>query len=283
MYTCVEIKWKTPSDEKAEIIIALLGELPFDTFENTSKSINAYMPSKFFDATITDELNILKNHYDFKFITHSIPFTNWNAEWEKNYEPVIVGNFVGVRADFHVPILNIEHEIIINPRMAFGTGHHATTFSVMEMMQSIDFKNKTVLDFGCGSGILAILAEKLGAKFCYAIDNDENCIENTIENAEINHCKNIKTCRAAMPGGSNSEDIKHGGSKKFDIIIANINRNVLMSTMQNMASLLSKNGQLIISGFYNADEKLLINCAQENKLHVNSVKQKDGWSCILLS
>ncbi len=274
MYTRVEIFWKTPSDEKAEIIMALLGELPFDTFENTSKSVDAYIPSHLFSDEVAHELNRLKIEFGFNYKTHSIAYTNWNAEWEKNYEPVIVSDFVAVRADFHAAISGVEHEIVINPKMAFGTGHHATTFSVMEMMRELDFKDKTVFDFGCGSGVLAILAEKLGANYCFAIDYDANCIENTIENAQINNCKTLKAELAL---------IENTDSTKFDIIIANINRNVLTVSMPKLADRLKKDGLLIMSGFYNGDEELLITTAMENKLHLKSVKQKDGWSCLLLS
>ena len=273
-YTRIEIEWKTPSDEKAEIIIALLSELPFDTFENTSYSVNAYIPTNAFTIEVTSELNALKTQLDFNFNTHKIAYTNWNVEWEKNYAPIVVDDFVAVRADFHAPILNVKHEIIINPRMAFGTGHHATTFMVMQTMLDMEFKNKTVLDFGCGSGILAILAEKLGADFCYAIDNDSNCIENTIDNVLINHCSKIKT---------ELTSIENTALTKFDIIIANINRNILTATMSDISNRLHKKGQLIVSGFLNSDEQILINCAQENKLHLKSVKQKEGWSCLLLS
>lgn len=273
-YTHIKIDWKTPSDEKAEIIMALLGELPFDTFENTSSSVDAYMPTKFFNQEVVEELNALKNQFNFNYSEHTIAYTNWNVEWEKNYAPVVVDNFVAVRADFHAPIANVEYEIIINPRMAFGTGHHATTFMVMQTMREIDFKNKSVFDFGCGSGILAILAEKLGADYCYAIDNDTNCIENTIDNVLINQCQKIKTGLASM---ENTE------LTKFDIIIANINRNVLTATMLDISKRLHQKGQLVISGFLNSDEQLLINCARENKLHLKSVKQKEGWSCLLLS
>jgi len=273
-YTRIEINWKTPSDEKAEIIMALLGELPYDTFENTSHSVDAYIPSHLFTKEVLNELNALKNNLDFNFQIHTIAYTNWNVEWEKNYAPVVVDDFVAVRADFHEPILNVEHEIIINPRMAFGTGHHATTFMVMQTMREMDFRNKTVFDFGCGSGILTILAEKLGAKYCNAVDNDTNCIENTIDNVLINHCKIIKTELAS---------IENTDFTKFDIIIANINRNILTTTMSDISNRLNLQGQLIISGFLNSDEQILINCALENKLHLKSVKQKEGWSCLLFN
>jgi ribosomal protein L11 methyltransferase len=205
---------------------------------------------------------------EFTFNITSIPEQNWNAVWESNFEPVVVDDFCAVRADFHQPIKNVQHEIIITPKMSFGTGHHATTYMMIEQMSNIDFTKKRVFDFGTGTGILAILAQKLGAASITASDNDEWSIENAEENFQKNDVHSIILYRSsAIPKDS------------FDIILANINRNVLSEYASALVNILSPNGVLLVSGILKEDEKIIV--AAFNILQPIKVQQNKNWVSIL--
>jgi ribosomal protein L11 methyltransferase len=205
---------------------------------------------------------------EFTFNITSIPEQNWNAVWESNFEPVVVDDFCAIRADFHQPIKNVQHEIIITPKMSFGTGHHATTYMMIEQMSNINFTKKRVFDFGTGTGILAILAQKLGAASITAIDNDEWSIENAKENFQKNDVHSITLYRSsAMPKDS------------FDIILANINRNVLNEYASALVSILSPKGVLLVSGILKEDERVIV--AAFNILQPIKVQQNKNWISIL--
>ncbi len=184
---------------------------------------------------------------------------------------MIVDDFVAVRAHFHQPIATVQHEIVITPKMSFGTGHHATTWQMMKLMQGIDFSKQTVFDFGCGTGVLAILAEKLGATSILAVDYDDWCIENSIENVEENQCKRITVEKGDAPPAD----------KTFSIILANINRHILLGNMQAMASALTEKGYLLMSGFYAEENQLLIDAATNNALQLIKASERHTWSSLL--
>ena len=251
------------SEEQQEILISELSELEAIGFEQTDTHLLAYFVEDNFKSY---EVNKLIK--EFKFNITSIPEKNWNAVWESNFEPVVVDNFCAIRADFHQPIRNVQHEIIITPKMSFGTGHHATTYMMIEQMRSIDFTNKKVFDFGTGTGILAILAQKLGAASITAIDNDEWSIKNAEENFQKNNVYSITLFQSsAIPGDS------------FDIILANINRNILSEYASGLVNILSPNGVLLVSGILKEDEKTIV--AAFDILELIKVQQNKNWISIL--
>jgi ribosomal protein L11 methyltransferase len=251
------------NEEQQEILISELSELEAIGFEQTDTHLLAYFEKDNFKSYEVN--NLVK---EFTFNITSIPEQNWNAVWESNFEPVVVDDFCAVRADFHQPIKNVQHEIIITPKMSFGTGHHATTYMMIEQMSNIDFTKKRVFDFGTGTGILAILAQKLGAASITAIDNDEWSIENAKENFQKNDVHSITLYRSsAMPKDS------------FDIILANINRNVLSEYASALVNILSPNGVLLVSGILKEDEKIIV--AAFNILQPIKVQQNKNWVSIL--
>jgi len=201
-----------------------------------------------------------------------LPQQNWNRQWEESFEPVIIENAVVVRAHFHSPIENILHEIVITPKMSFGTGHHATTFLMIQQMLSLNFKNKHVFDFGTGTGILAIFAEMLGAFKVQAIDIDEWSITNAKENIAANNCSRIELLLSASTNNIDS----------YDIILANINKNVILTTLPSLAGLLNAGGTMLLSGLLQQDEKeVLDKCTDLNLLHIATFS-KEKWICLLL-
>lgn len=195
--------------------------------------------------------------------------TNWNKVWEESFTPVTIENTWHIRAEFHSPDPNIQHEIIISPKMAFGTGHHATTYLVLEQMGKLDLKEKKVLDLGCGSGILAIAAEKLGAASVLAVDYDPLSVENTIENSQLNKCTKIKAEQADV------YSFNEGG---FDVVLANINKKVLTDTLDKIISFLGLNGTLIISGILDSDANDLLQLLKKNTNY--QIHEREGWVSI---
>lgn len=247
-----------------EVLIAELLAIGFDGFEESAGLLKAYIPEADF---IEQELNILLNKYDVKYSKSVIKKQNWNKLWESNFTPVQVADFVGVRAAFHPPFTGVAHEIIITPKMSFGTGHHATTYSVMQLMRELDFRGASVFDFGTGTGILSILAEKLGASRVWAVDNDDWCIENASENSLINHCKYIDIQKVDIVSTT----------EKFQIILANINKNIIMDNIHFLKQSLIEGGQLILSGLLKEDEAdIRAACFLLGLAHKTTV-ERNGW------
>lgn len=263
----LKISIKTPSAEAAEIMIAELSEIKFYAFEQEGNLLYAYIEAENFDEKELKEILF----EDFFFAKEIIEKENWNQQWESNIEPVIVHDFVAIRPSFHDSIKNIKHELIITPKMSFGTGHHATTFLMIEMMERIDFQNKTVVDFGTGTGVLAILAEKCGAAKVIAIDNDEWSINNANENLEANNCRNIFV--------KEQDDLS--GLEPVDIILANINLNVLSDAAKSLSSLLKPESVLLTSGYLLKDKKEMQNIFEERNVFTKEIIQRDGWVSVL--
>lgn len=255
----------------SEILIAQLSHLGFDSFEETNSGIDAYLENKKWKTNLLSNLNILSNP-DFKieYSSKIIYPKNWNKIWESRFKPILINKDCVVRADFHSS-LNLKYEIIITPKMSFGTGHHETTSMVMNYILDLNLKNLKVLDIGCGTGILSILSEKKGALSIDAVDIDQWCYENTQENSRLNKCQLIK----AFCGDINS--IKES---KYDIILANINKNIIISNISIYRDLLNTGGQLIISGFYDSDIVDIDMKAKVIKLELVSQKVKNSWASI---
>lgn len=263
----IEILVSDPS--VMENLIAELSLIGFDGFEEMEDRLKAYAQEE--NISFTD-IDFILNQYALLYSKSIIEKQNWNALWESNFEPVQVGDFVSVRAGFHLPATGVKHEIIITPKMSFGTGHHGTTYAVMQLMEFIDFKGKSVFDFGTGTGILAILAEKLGAIELLAVDNDPWCIENASENSLINHCNYIDIQLF------DTADVK----KQYDIVIANINKNIILDNLSFMGKAVKPDGTILLSGLLVIDESdILTACKTLGWTHQQTL-EKEGWIAIHL-
>jgi len=259
----------TKDNNIRELLIALLSEINYNGFEETESELIAYTDDDMFDEK---QLKTITDQYQLNYHLQQIEKQNWNALWEENFQPVIVENFCTVKADFHKIESSTPYEIIITPKMSFGTGHHATTQLMMMQMQHLPFKGKEVLDFGTGTGILAILSELLGANKVTAIDNDEWSYENAKENIIRNSCKKI-----VIEHGS----LEKTAGERFDIILANINRHILLGYLPQLHSLLNDNGILLMSGLLNEDEKIITDKAIENNFVIKKVTVLNNWIALL--
>ncbi len=258
----IQITIAVTDETQKDTLIAQLANIGFDAFEEMPETLNAFIPSEQYNKDIlTSVLG------DIHFQESEIEKQNWNELWESNFEPVQVEDFVGIRASFHEPIQGVEHEIVITPKMSFGTGHHATTYLVMQAMRNLQWNGKTVFDFGTGTGILAILAEKLGAKEIFAIDNDDWCIENATENIQINQAAFIEVSKG------DSAEIKN----RFDIILANINKHIILANIPYLDQALEKDGTILLSGLLLEDEAdILKACASVGWKH-QKTNTRNGW------
>jgi ribosomal protein L11 methyltransferase len=257
-------------DFHQDLLINALGEIGFDTFEELDFGFKAYIPADVFGQEQLDAtLSAYKDMFSFSYEITLIPQKNWNQVWESNFEPIHVGGKIYVRASFHQPQPEYLYEIVIDPKMAFGTGHHQTTSMMLEWMLETDFQNKKVLDMGCGTGILAIMAAKLGAAAITAIDYDQVCYDSTIENARLNDVTNIKALcgsKEAIP------------DERYDIILANINRNILIDQLSAYSRVLNYGGELYLSGFYEQPDLEMINTeARMNHFRFINRKKGDDW------
>ena len=258
-------------DYQQDLLINALGEIGFDTFEELDFGFKAYISSDKFDkARLKECLEDYHDIFAFSYEITLIPEKNWNEVWEHNFEPITINDKIYVRATFHEHKPGFLYEIIIDPKMAFGTGHHQTTAMMLEFMLEADLLNKQVLDMGCGTGILAIMASKAHALSLTAIDNDPVCFESTIENARLNEVTNIVALCGSM------EIIP---DKKFDLIFANINRNILLDQFECYNKALCKGGELYLSGFYEKDDlAILISKAQQYGIKYISHKTNNNWA-----
>ena len=257
-----------PLQPGVEILIAELGYAGFESFVETENGVTAYIQKEEWKESMLEDIQILASEeFTISFESSEIEQVNWNAEWEKNFDPIEVDGKCVVRAPFHSET-KVPYEIVIEPKMSFGTGHHETTYMMLQHILENDFKGKTVLDMGCGTAVLAILAEMRGAATLDAIDIDEWCVENSEENIQRNDCKNI-TVRLG--------DASLLAGKSYEVIIANINRNILLNDMSVYRDCLSKEGELYLSGFYSEDLNIIKDCC--NKLGFTFVdkKERNNW------
>ncbi|GGK84685.1 50S ribosomal protein L11 methyltransferase [Rufibacter glacialis] len=260
----------TAVPEYAEILIAELGELGFDTFQETEEGFQAYIEEdRFSEEAVQEVLARYSFAGEFPYQTKSIAKQNWNEEWEKNFEPLLIAGKVSVRADFHPKPEGVSYDIVITPKMSFGTGHHETTTLMIENQLTLDHSGKRVLDMGCGTGILAIMAEQLGARQVLGVDIEDWTVENARENAERNNCTTLEVRLGDAA-------VLHGEAP-FDLILANINRNVLLEDMPVYSQFLLPGQPLVLSGFYTQDLPLLQERATELGLEFEASRDKNNW------
>ena len=290
----IQIAFDFSNQEQFELLVAELSDLGFEGFneeeledgQNDGVDLSnglgigaghckTYMLTDQFEAELVqNELDIIFNQYHLTYSKSVIKEQNWNAIWESNFDPVRVGDFVGIRAHFHPDFEPaVEYDIKITPKMSFGTGHHPTTFSVMQLMQRLDFKGKTVYDFGTGTGILAILAEKLGAKKVHAVDNDDWCIENALENIQNNASKVITIEKVAS---ALQKD-------QYDIVLANVNRHIIEANMEELTLTSKPGGILVLSGLLIEDQLDMIELAGSKSWIFQEAQPLDGWVSLLFN
>ena len=268
----IEYNFKiAPLQPASDILIAELGQAGFESFVENDEGILAYIQKTEWSIDVLEELEILKNDnfkisYEFKEIEQQ----NWNATWEENFEPIQIDNQCIVRAPFHEKS-NVVFDIVIEPKMSFGTGHHETTHMMLEHILNTDFNQKKVLDMGCGTGVLAILASMKGAAQVDAIDIDNWCYLNALENVTRNLCDNIEVFEG---------DASLLRNKTYDIIIANINRNILLADLPAYVKCLSDDGQLLLSGFYKEDIPLITAKCESLGLKFVKFSKKNNWVAV---
>jgi ribosomal protein L11 methyltransferase len=258
------------SPQQTDALIALLAEAGYEGFEEREQSLLAYLPTEQFDPTA---LARIVENFKISYTTKEIQPANWNAQWESNFDPVTIGSFLHIRASFHPPCTDTQHEIVITPKMSFGTGHHATTQLMVSEMSTLTWEQMEVFDFGTGTGILAIVADKLGARRIVAVDNDPWSIENAIENAGANQCASITIELADQPPQSDC----------FDYILANINLHILLMHMPDLVRLLRKGGQLLLSGLLCSDRAIIEPVCTSLGLRVVLVKEQGDWMMLRLA
>jgi ribosomal protein L11 methyltransferase len=262
----------TCSPAQPEILIALLAEAPFDTFEETETGIIAYLPAQGDnDREAESLLYDLANQFGFSWSKTYVPGQNWNEIWESNFQPVIVRDWCAVRADFHQPIEGVRHELVINPKMAFGTGHHETTWMCLSKLEYLPIEGKKLLDYGCGTGILAILAGRLGAAEIEAVDIESESYANTVNNAELNGVHNITTRLGTL------EQVEW---RNFDGILANINRHIILDSLPQLVELVVPGGWLLVSGILLTDETIVTDAAKAAGFDLKEIEKRGNWLCI---
>ncbi len=263
------INISSPIPEAFEILIAELSEISFEGFVEEADNLQAFISSEIFDKqAVEDLLESYKSLFQLKWDYQQVEDENWNALWESNFEPVTISGKLHIRALFHEQDDSYPMEIVIQPKMAFGTGHHATTSLICEYLLEMDMEDKTVFDFGTGTGILAILAQMLGAKEVWAVDNDPVCVENSAENFALNNTNDIHLRLG---------DINSIPEMVFDLIIGNITRNVILQYLPEIGNKLKQNALFLASGFYESDLDMLKSAAYSLGLQIESYKVKDNW------
>ncbi|MBK9735529.1 MAG: 50S ribosomal protein L11 methyltransferase [Saprospiraceae bacterium] len=251
-----------------EALLGLLTQFEFESFEENEDHYVGYISKKNLSPEIKKDIAATIALFTDKVdITEILP-QNWNEIWEASFQPVIVEDFCQIRATFHPPVEGIKYDLIIDPKMAFGTGHHATTYMMVKQMEAINFVGKCVFDFGCGTGILAILASKLGARHIDAIDIEQESYENTIENNVVNNINNVSIFCG---------DLNDAPNLLYDVILANINRNILIKYADDLVNKLSAEGIILVSGILSEDEETLTYAFNHVGLRKDKVLQREGW------
>lgn len=270
----LEFDWEIePLIEGREVLLAWLSELPFDSFEDTDKGMRAYiLKSQYVPSALYEVLLRKPVEFKWSYSERELENENWNAVWESSFEPVDIGTKLRIRAPFHAASDIFDREIVVHPKMAFGTGHHQTTRLIAEAMLETDFTGKSALDMGCGTGVLAILASFRGADPVYAIDIEANSVDNSLENASLNEVSNIQV----LEGGA--EVIPN---IQFDVILANINRNVLTKDMASYIRHLKPEGHIYLSGFFSADVPVIENSLKNYERKLREVRTSGDWAMVI--
>lgn len=269
--------FKPKNEIVSDILMSVLGDVGFESFVEEDDVLKAYIQQSLFNK---EELQTSINQFPIEVDAVDYTYTeaedkDWNEEWEKNFfKPIIIDDLCAIHSTFHTDIPKVKYDIIINPQMAFGTGHHETTSLILNELLQMDLQNKAVLDMGCGTSILAILASKRGAKPITAIDIDSWCVDNSKDNCQLNQITDI--------------DVKLGDAsilkdeKPFNLVIANINRNILLQDMDKYVQVLQEKGKLLMSGFYTEDIAILQEKAESLGLHFVKTNHKNNWACLLV-
>lgn len=267
MKAYIEITFLQVTDELKDLIIAELSDIGYDGFLEEEAELKAYIEANQFNEPM---VLAYSKRWGISYTKDTVEEQNWNAEWEKSFEPVIIGNQIAIRASFHPPTNTVDKEIVITPKMSFGTGHHATTFLMVQTMLDLSIRDKKVLDFGTGTGILAILAAIKGANSILAIDYDEWCIDNARENFEANGCPQIQLeLNDSIPEGST-----------FDLILANINRHIIIEQANSLINALEKGGILLLSGILTEDREIILKRFQQEFGEPVLEKSERNWMLI---
>ena len=261
----------TASPELSDILVAELGEIQFDIFEDSESGVIAYCPEVDFSEEALTE--IMSRYSLDTYETNRIEKQNWNEVWESNYDPIRIEDLVLIRASFHSSEPGFQLEVVINPKMSFGTGHHETTSLMTKALFDVDLTGKSVLDAGTGTGLLAFVAKKRGAGFVRGFDIDEWSVENSVENAGLNDC-------AEIPFGLGT--IAEEDGTQYDVLLANINRNILLAEMADYSARIKPGGLLFLSGFYTEDVSLLLESAEKQQLNFIAQASKNNWACLQL-
>jgi ribosomal protein L11 methyltransferase len=261
--TTIEISIPNITESQSDIFVALLAEEQYDSFWQEANCLKAYIAEDQFDTNILEQ--ILQVH---PYAIASIAYKNWNKDWESNYPPVPINKEVAIIAPFHEDFVNVKHNLVIIPKMSFGTGHHSTTHLMIEEISKLDCKGKSVLDYGCGTGVLGIYAAVLGAKNVLGVDIDDWCVENTLENIGLNHIETMEVRKA---------DIFDLDETIYDIILANINYNILEKNMAHITKRLSKGGHLLLSGLLDSDLENMKKIAENNNVIYQQSRNRLNW------
>lgn len=263
------IKYTISAEETLQqILIAELSELKFEGFEERLSELIAFIPEA---DLLSEEVKTLLEAQNVAFTTETILPTNWNAVWESNFDPVVVGDYCGIRAHFHAPLQNVRYELLITPKMSFGTGHHATTSMMIAHMETLPLKGASVVDYGTGTGILAILAEKEGASRILAIDNDSWSIENAAENLERNACSRTELIQL--------DNIP--AHETFSIVLANINKHIILGNLASIQA--AATDYVLLSGLLQEDRADILAVFPETRFNLQAEKSKDKWISLLFS
>lgn len=263
-----------PLGVASEILVAELAECGFESFVDSDRGLLAYIQENLWNESVLEDVNILQSpEFDISYTFKTIEQVNWNEEWEKNFDPIVIDSVCTVRAPFHQQP-NTTYDIIIEPKMSFGTGHHETTYMMLQFLLNTDLQNKKVLDMGCGTSVLAIMSEKRGATDITAIDIDSWCVENSQENLLRNTCK----CIDVKLGDASSLE-----GQEYDVIIANINRNILLTDIPQYAKSIHNGGLLFLSGFYKEDMPIIIEECNQNGLKFGKNLERNNWVALQFS
>ena len=276
-YYKVEFGIEPMSEEACDVLSALLADEGFETFVPMERGLEAYIQQQLYNEEAVKALadNFLMPDVNITFTCEEAPDEDWNETWEaEGFEPIVIDRLVCVHDTHHPAPTRCEYDIIINPRMAFGTGTHPTTQQILRQLCKMPLEGMRIIDAGCGTGVLGFLCAKRGASEVFAYDIDEWSVSNTLINAELNSIYNIKVCEG------DSAVLPQTGD--YDLLIANINRNILLGDLPRFAKALRKGGQLLLSGFYDEDAASLINKGKEQGFELQSRTSHDGWAMLLL-